>query len=247
VSELAANLADLGLIPDDVVTVHSSLRTLPASSNRAKLLLDGIRAAVGVNGTIIVPSLSNESVTASDPVFDVVNTPSNVGGFSEFVRHLPEATRSLHPTHSACVIGQQSSTLIGCHRDDRTPVGPQSPFTRAAAMGGKILMFGCGLRPNTTMHGVEELVEPDYLFGECVDLEVRGTDAESFVGRYRMHNFAGWRQRYDRIQSIMHENELRHLSVAGVPSYLIDAEAMWERSLQTLQADSHAFVERIEE
>ena len=26
-------------------------------------------------------------------------------------------------------------------------------------------MLGCGLRPNTSMHAIEELVEPPYLFG----------------------------------------------------------------------------------
>ncbi|MFP6646122.1 MAG: AAC(3) family N-acetyltransferase, partial [Candidatus Latescibacterota bacterium] len=42
------------------------------------------------------------------------------------------------------------------------------PLRKLRDLGGQLLFLGCGLRPNTSMHGVEELVEPPYLFGDDI-------------------------------------------------------------------------------
>ncbi len=54
-----------------------------------------------------------------------------------------------------------------------------------------------GLRPNTSMHGVEELVEPPYLFGDDITYTLHLGDERREV-TCRRHAFAGWVQRYER-------------------------------------------------
>src|SRR5690606_7869867 len=107
-------------------------------------------------------------VTREQPEFDLVRTPSNVGTLAEYFRTRPGTIRSLHPTHSICGTGKRTAELLADHARDFTPCGPHSPLTKLPEVGGQILMLGCSLRPNTSMHGVEELVEPPYLFGPDV-------------------------------------------------------------------------------
>ena len=63
-------------------------------------------------------------------------------------------------------------------------------------------MLGCGLRPNTSMHGIEELVEPPYLYGDHLTYRLILADGEVIEKEYRRHNFRGWIQRYDRVAEV---------------------------------------------
>ena len=67
------------------------------------------------------------------------------------------------------------------HVQDNTPCGQNSPFNRLIENAGKILMIGCGLTPNTTMHAVEEYVRPPYLFGPSNGRVPKGLKDERMV------------------------------------------------------------------
>ena len=238
---LARDLAALGVRPGGVLLVHSALRAL-GRMHDAETVVKALLAALGPRGTLLMPALSYASVGAAQPVFDALRTPSCVGGLTEYFRTRPGTLRSLHPTHSVCGFGPRAAALLADHQRDATPCGPHSPFTRLPHEHGQILFLGCGLRPNTSMHAVEEQVEPPYLFGPPVDYQMVRADGSVFAMRVRSHNFAGCQQRYDRLSGVM-AGGMAHGQVLEAGCFLLDAEAMWPAALAQLRRDPLFFVE----
>jgi aminoglycoside 3-N-acetyltransferase len=192
-----------------------------------------------------MPALSYAAVTPEQPLFDVRSTPSCVGIIPETFRLTPGVLRSLHPTHSVCASGPRAADLLARHGADTTPCGPGSPFRAVPSVGGQILMLGCGLRPNTSMHSVEELVVPPYLFGPPLTYTLVAEDGTRTSKRYTTHGFEGWEQRYDRIQQLLGAPDLRVGMVLDATCHLVEAARLFECAQDTLQGDPLYFVDRL--
>src|ERR1051326_2272897 len=147
-NHLQAQLECLGLQCGDVVLVHSSFKSfgIPNPEEIVRALLD----VIGPGGTLLMPALSYRQEPAH--THDTRRTPSCVGFLTEYFRKRTGTIRSLHPTHSVCGAGSRAQELLADHGRDDTPCGAHSPFNILTETGGKILLIGCGLRPNTTMH-----------------------------------------------------------------------------------------------
>ena len=240
---LVADLLALGVRPGGVLLVHSSLRALGPAAGGPHAVIAALREALGPGGTLLLPALSYAAVTPGHPVFDVHATPSCVGIIPETFRQLPGVQRSLHPTHSVCGIGPLASELLGAHLSDTTPCGPCSPFHLLPEVHGQILMLGCGLGPDTSLHAVEELVVPPYLFGPPLRYTLVRQDGTRVERDYLTHGFVGWRQRYDRVGQMLAAPDLRTGSVLAAGCHLLEAAALWEHALAALRRDALAFVE----
>jgi aminoglycoside 3-N-acetyltransferase len=262
--QLCADLLALGVRRGGVLLVHSSLRALgfvsggpkaasvspevtsgspePASGPQ-EAIIRGLLQALGPEGTLLMPALSYAHVTPHNPHFDLHRTPSNVGAIPEAFRTRTGTHRSLHPTHSVCAAGPLAASLIKPHAADHTPCGPHSPFHTLSEHGGQILMLGCGLAPNTSMHAIEELVEPPYLFAEPLAYTLIAEGGRATVKTYIPHNFHGLRQRYERVAGILGPSALHRGPVLAGEAWLIEAAALWEAALALLQRDPLAFVE----
>jgi aminoglycoside 3-N-acetyltransferase len=245
IEQLSSDLLELGVRPGVALLVHSSLRSLGPVPGKAEGVVQGLLDALGPRGTLLMPALSYETVHADSPVFDVRATPSCVGGLTEYFRTREGTLRSVHPTHSVSGIGRQAEDLLSDHALSVTPCGPYSPFFRLPQVNGQILFAGCGLRPNTSMHGVEELVEPPYLFGGHITYQIILSDGSAAEMTVRRHNFKGWAQRYDRLEEVM-PSGLRKGRVLEAECYLVDADLMWPAALEALKQDPLFFVEPVE-
>ena len=106
--QLVNDLRAIGLKEGDSVLVHSSFKSMGHIEGGIATLVDAFREVLGESGTLVVPTLTYSYVSVQNPVFDYVNTPSCVGAISEYVRHLPDAIRSVHPTHSCAAIGMRA-------------------------------------------------------------------------------------------------------------------------------------------
>lgn len=227
--------------------VHSSLKSLGPLAGGPEAVVSALLTALGSDGTLLMPALSYLTVTAAAPRFDVRSTPSNVGAIPEYFRTRGGTARSVHPTHSVCALGPAAAALLGGHLDDDTPCGPHSPFRRLPGLGGQILMIGCGLRANTSMHGIEELAvpAPPYLFGPMVSFEIVLENRARVRKEYRCHSFVGWTQRYDRVARLLDARSLRRGRLLEAEAFLIDARALREAALEALHRDPFYFVDRI--
>lgn len=247
IEKIAADLRALGVREGGVLLVHSSLRSLALPgepAERAESVVRGLLAALGPGGTLLMPALSYESVGADQPFFDALGTPSCVGALPEAFRCRPGTLRSLHPTHSVCGVGPRAAELLGEHMRDSTPVGPHSPFARLPAVDGQILFIGCGLRPNTSMHGIEEHVEPVYLYGPEIMYTMRLPDGRETTMQVRSHGFKGWEQRYDRVEGVMPDGLTRG-RVLAADCFLLEAQSLWKYALAKLQSDPLYFIDKV--
>ena len=240
---VAADLAALGLPRGAAVLVHSSLKSLGPLPGGAEAVIRGFLDALGPDGTLLFPALSYAHCDAAHPLFDVLRTPSNVGALPEYFRRRSGTLRSVNPTHSVCGIGAQAARLLKDHLLDNTPAGAHSPYRLLREVDGFVLFLGCGLEPNTSMHAVEELVSPPYLFGEMVTYTVILADGKEIQRPCRRHNFAGYKQRYDRIAPLLSDGGLRTGKVLQAGVHLLRCRPMWERALEALQRDPLYFVE----
>lgn len=245
-NQIAADLQASGIRENSVVLVHSSLRSLGYVYGGAETVIRGFLAAIGEGGTLLMPALSYESVTPDNPVFDVQRTPSNVGLITECFRQRLGTIRSVNPTHSVCGLGPLAAELLSEHHLDITPCGVHSPFRLLPQYRGQIIFLGCGLEPNTSMHAIEEIVEPSYLFGSTIVYSVTLSDGSIVTLHNRRHNFKGWIQRYDRVENILGKAGLRKGKVLDATVYIIESEELWRIALKVLRANPFAFVEKQE-
>lgn len=242
---LTRDLRLLGVRLGGVLMVHSSLKSIGWLPKGAETVIQSLQEALTETGTLLMPALTYETVRPDLPVFDLRHTPSCVGAIPEYFRVRPGTLRSLHPTHSVCGIGPLAEELLSVHIQDTTPCGSHSPFHRLPDFDGQVLMVGCGLRPNTSMHAIEELVKPPYLFSSAISYTLIDGDGHTIRKKYTRHNFQGWVQRYDRIAEVLDEPQLRLGKVGKAPTYLIEAKALRKAALSALQKNPLYFVEQI--
>jgi aminoglycoside 3-N-acetyltransferase len=236
---LTRDLRAIGLRRGDVVLVHSSYRSL--GIDHPETLIHALVEAIDDTGTLLLPALSYRQNPPT--VHNTMTTASCVGFLAEYFRTRAGTQRSLHPTHSVCGMGARLGELLGEHDSDTTPCGSHSPFHKLLHCGGKILMLGCGLRPNTTMHAIEEYAQPPYLFGAPLAYTLTDAAGITFEKTYTPHNFAGFVQRYDRVAALLDDRQLVPGRVGAASAYLIDAQALYHQVLAQLKRDSYFFVE----
>ena len=239
--DMAEQIRRSGIKRGDTVLVHSSFRSLGISDPEEFLL--AMLEVLGEYGTLLMPSLSYRQ---DPPHHHSTNTtPSCVGFLSEYFRTRAGTIRSQNPTHSVCGIGYQAHELLGTHGYDSTPCGHHSPFNKLFHRGGKILMIGCGLKPNTSMHAIEEYVQPPYLFGVPTEYTITDTQGRTFSKTYLPHNFAGFVQRYDRVRDTLGDEGLRTGVIGKAQMNLLDCETLFEKALAALRRDPLYYVDTV--
>ncbi|WP_114578717.1 AAC(3) family N-acetyltransferase [Saliphagus sp. LR7] len=153
-STIRSTLRDLGLASGDTVVVHSALRGMSCSP---ETLLEALLAVLGEDGTLVVPTFTPTFRQKSpDGVFNLAESPSEVGYFSELVRTRPGATRNVDPTHSFAALGARADEFGRLHAHgtyDRTNVLGRLHETGAWMLGIGLERFG---RSMTFFHYVEQ-------------------------------------------------------------------------------------------
>src|SRR6476646_2995873 len=81
--QLKLDLQKIGLRKGDSVLVHSSLSKIGFVENGAQALVDALAEVVGNEGNLLFPTFPaagrNKTYLESDPLFDILNTPSRMG------------------------------------------------------------------------------------------------------------------------------------------------------------------------
>ena len=157
VDDLARQLRALGVIPGDLLVVHTSFRAVRPVENGPSGLIEALQLAAR-GGTILMPSWPERAV---EP-FDTRRTPvsRDLGVVAEVFRTVPNAVRANHAA-SFAAWGPRASELLR----DPMPLPPhrlESPVGRAWQLDGKVLLLGVGHEANTTIHLAEVLQAVPY-------------------------------------------------------------------------------------
>ena len=99
--KLLADMKALGIKEGETILVHASMKAL-GTKETPETVLDTLQAALGDDGTLLLPALTYENVTPEHPVFDADKTVPCIGLLPRTFWKMPGVVRSVHPTHSVC-------------------------------------------------------------------------------------------------------------------------------------------------
>jgi len=175
--QILAQLQNAGIEKGDTLLVHCSMSKIGFLENGPDTLIDGLLEQIGPEGNLMMPSSPNASLqiehVKSNPVFDVLETPSKLGAVSECFRKKEGVLRSWHPTEPVCALGPDKNYLISGHFKAITPYTTDSPFSRLYEKAGKILYIGVTLdNAGTNLHTLEDAIEFEYPIYDAQNFEV---------------------------------------------------------------------------
>lgn len=161
-SHLHVKLKEVGLSPRDLVMVHGDSAIFESISRNEKPkssheFIHEFLEYFNV-GTVLIPTFTY-SATRSE-VFDVENTPSEIGLFSEIFRTHPNARRTSHPIFSFVIFGKNTEKFLDAAIDDC--FGVNSIFDIFLKNSGKLVCMGCSINRLTFVHYVEQTMGVSY-------------------------------------------------------------------------------------
>jgi len=157
-AQLVEQLRTLGVRQGGVLVVHTSYRAVRPVDGGPAGMIEALHAAVGSEGTVVMPSWGEDD----DIPFDPANTPvsPSLGVAAEIFWRLPEVRRSAHPFAFAA-LGAQAAVVTA----DPLPLPPhrlEGPIGRVHELDGQVLLLGVGHGENTTIHLAEVLAQVPY-------------------------------------------------------------------------------------
>jgi len=245
-SVLRDQLFALGIVPGDVVLIHSSMKALKTDQT-PEVFLKELMSVLTCESTLLMPALTYDTVTPDQPFFSATDSEPCVGILPRTFAKMDGVERSLHPTHSVCAWGAKAELLTRDHILDDTPVGPHSPFMLLAKSGGKILFIGDILHACTLMHGIEEIVNAPYVMNtEKTLFTLKDTAGKVHIKEYYTHDFKGWEQEYTRIADILDYPDIQAGTLYAAPCFLLDAGTLISAATVCFKKDIYAFVSPVQ-
>jgi aminoglycoside 3-N-acetyltransferase len=154
---LIQQLLALGVQQSGVLLVHTAFSKLQPVEEGPLGLITALRVALGPDGTLVMPSMSDDD----DYPFDPKRTPCReMGIIADIFWRITGVSRSDSPA-SFAAIGPQADRITTAHPLD-PPHGLNSPVGRVYELDGQVLLLGVGHDSNTTIHLAETLAGVRY-------------------------------------------------------------------------------------
>ena len=144
-------LRALGVKAGGVLLVHTSFRAVRPVEGGPLGLIEALREALGPDGTLVMPSMSDNDDAPFDPATGA--SAPDLGIVPALFWRIPGVARSNHPFAFAA-IGPHAAAITA----DPLPLPPHiaaSPVGRVHDLDGQVLLLGCGHDANTTLHLAE--------------------------------------------------------------------------------------------
>ena len=235
--KLIDDLIKIGIKKNDSVLVHSSLSKIGFVEGGPKTIVDALFDVVGPEGTLLFPTFPaigrNKTHLEEHPLFDIKNTPSQMGSVTEYFRKLDNVYRSFHPTDAVSAKGPLADYYTNSHFGQLTPYNKNSPFRKLCSKNGKILMLGTTLNGAcTNLHTLEDAVDFKYPVYDAKIFDVKMIDSEgkeSFM-KTKVHNPEySTKRNCDALKPMFEQSEtLINGTIGEAKSMLIDANKMLE-------------------
>jgi aminoglycoside 3-N-acetyltransferase len=155
--ELTTQLHELGVRPSGVLLVHTSFSAVAPVEGGPHGLIAALHDAVGPQGTLVMPSMSDDD----DRPFDPGKTACiGMGVVADTFWKRPGVLRSDSP-HAFAATGPHAAGITADHPLD-VPHGLNSPVGRVYELDGQILLLGVGHDADTTVHLAETMAGVRY-------------------------------------------------------------------------------------
>jgi aminoglycoside 3-N-acetyltransferase len=232
---LIDQLLESGIKKGDHVLVHCALSKIGYVNGGALTLIDALKETIGSEGTLLMPSFPakgrNKDYLEQNPVFNITETPSQMGITSEIFRKMDGVKRSFHPTDSICAFGKDAEYFTNTHFGNITPYNEFSPFRKLCSKNGKILMLGTTLNGAcTNLHTLEDAVVLKYPVYDDKIFTVKMIDHNGTVHKMetKVHNpIWSVKRNCDALKPIFEKEKVLSNSMIGEANcMLIDANKM---------------------
>lgn len=155
--QISHQLLQLGVRPGGVLVVHCAFSQVKPVVGGPLGLIAGLRAALGPQGTLVMPSLPDDDEQPFDPH---LSPCIGMGVVAQSFWQQPGVYRSDSP-HAFAAQGP-AAALITAPQPLDIPHGIDSPVGRAYEQDGQVLLIGVGHDSNTTLHLAEFLAGVRY-------------------------------------------------------------------------------------
>lgn len=156
-SQLTQQLLALGVTPGGVLLVHCAFSKVKPVENGPVGLITALEIALGPDGTLVMPSMTDDDNQPFDPR---VTPCLGMGVVANTFWQLPKVLRSDSP-HAFAARGPEAVRITAPHPVD-VPHGLDSPVGRVYELNGQVLLLGVGHDANTTVHLAEYLAGVRY-------------------------------------------------------------------------------------
>lgn len=186
-NELVEQLLALGVEPGGVLIVHTAFSRVAPVEGGPLGLISALRTALGSDGTLVMPSMSDDDDIPFDPHTAGCRSQGIVA--DSFWR-LSGVLRSDNP-HGFAAAGPAAAALTRPHSLD-VPHGLDSPPGRVFELGGQVLLLGVGHDSNTTVHLAEALAGVRYRAQKYLTVRIDGRPVRHEYGEtdHCCENFA---------------------------------------------------------
>lgn len=157
-ADVVRQLCALGVESGGVLLVHTSFRAVRPIQDGPLGLIRALREALGPDGTLVMPSASDNDDLPFDP--RTSRSAADLGAVADIFWRQPGVERSAHPFAFAA-IGPRAAEVVA----DPLPLPPhirQSPVGRVHDLDGQVLLLGVGHDADTSLHLAELLAGAPY-------------------------------------------------------------------------------------
>lgn len=238
IADAVSLLRSLGLTEGDKVFVHVFLPSLGLIEDGLAGLHRAFLQVLGPEGILIVPTF-----TASyrrDEIYDVRQSRSFNGAFSEYVRERDAAVRSLDPLFSFAAVGSGAAGLL--QRDAANCFGQRSVYDRLFRSGVKFLALGVHWDQGYSfMMHLEKLAEVPYRHDQAFEGMTRDADGRVFPDtaiHFVRDEAARWKRNRAPLGTRLIEQGVgREVQWHGLPHRLFPARPVEDAVLSALRQD----------
>ena len=243
-SEVTNWLVSSKVHPGDVLLIHGDLIVAAQFDNQKSKNIDKFFEVIieylGENGTLVVPAFSYSFTKNQN--FDVLNTKSSVGGFSEHFRNMKGVQRSHQPIFSMCSIGRHTNLILSADISDC--FGKDSAFGLLHKLNAKLMNLACPFE-QTFIHYVEQSHSVDYRYPKVFKGKIishgfeYSAETSYFVGDRRVNYKMDTRLLKEKL---IENNELKISSLGRFAAYTVTSENFYDCCIGLLSSDKYSLI-----
>lgn len=241
------DMKTMGIVPDDTLLIHSSMKSIGQVAGGAETVLDAFMEYL-TDGLLILPTHTWATMSADHNIYDPAKEPACVGILPNLFLQREGVVRSLHPTHSVAAFGKACETFVKGEETRSTPCEPGGSYDRLRELNAKILLLGVGHERNTFIHCVEELLNvPERFTKDPVHFEIvmpDGTRKPSYVHRHYNPLTDHISEAYTKLEQAFYDrNAAKKVSFGDASCILCDANKVYEVTKEILSNQINCLME----
>lgn len=206
---LTEDLIRLGIRPNDMVTMHSSMKKIGITEGGGDTVIDVFFDYLGQDGLFVLPSHTWGTIQYYGDIYDPKRVASCLGLLPNLMLARDGVERSLHPTHSVCAYGKNAAEFVDGELGATEFVPITGCYHKLLEQGGKVMLVGVTNHANTFLHGLEVWEtdgRPCWLRDTPVYYKIKLPNGD-LVDGHVYHTSVGTSQHFDKMLDVMLAHE----------------------------------------